>query len=233
MKLQQKSAHWFDLLRLDPHPLPAHDVARNLLFQLYAPPSVLVDSHCGCVGFFGQIERYLNVTRDQENSNVFAIAHEGVRGRLKAALKLVWVEEGPVRADETDAEGNDGFDSMAILVLPIQIAHESFLLVSFLEGQACEQGHPHARIANGFSPPRPPEIFAPSAGSEEKQPASLGLLSPRQRAVLDLVVNGRSNKQIAWDLGISRRTVETHRVIAMRKLGAKNVADLMRLVAAA
>jgi FixJ family two-component response regulator len=57
-------------------------------------------------------------------------------------------------------------------------------------------------------------------------------LSPRQRAVLDLVANGRSNKQIAGDLGISQRTVETHRVIVMRKLGARNFADLMRLVAA-
>ena len=73
----------------------------------------------------------------------------------------------------------------------------------------------------------------PFSDDTDRLSAPLDLLSPRQRTVLELVVNGRSNKQIAGDLGISRRTVETHRVIVMRKLGARNFADLMRRVAAA
>ena len=58
----------------------------------------------------------------------------------------------------------------------------------------------------------------------------LAALSPRERDVLGGLVAGRANKQIAFDLGISPRTVEVHRARIMEKLGAKNAADLMRIV---
>ena len=45
-------------------------------------------------------------------------------------------------------------------------------------------------------------------------------LSPREREVVELVVNGRANKEIAAALFISIKTVETHVAAAMRKLGA-------------
>jgi two-component system response regulator FixJ len=55
-------------------------------------------------------------------------------------------------------------------------------------------------------------------------------LSPRQREVMDLIANGLSNKQIAFELGISQRTVENYRAWVMERLGAANVADLVRRV---
>jgi two-component system, LuxR family, response regulator FixJ len=58
------------------------------------------------------------------------------------------------------------------------------------------------------------------------------LLSPRQREVLDLVASGMSNKQIALKLEISPRTVETYRAWVMERMGATNVADLVRKVSA-
>ncbi len=58
------------------------------------------------------------------------------------------------------------------------------------------------------------------------------LLSPRQREVLDLVASGMSNKQIALKLEISPRTVETYRAWVMERMGAANVADLVRKVSA-
>jgi RNA polymerase sigma factor (sigma-70 family) len=54
-------------------------------------------------------------------------------------------------------------------------------------------------------------------------------LTPRERQVLDLVVNGKSNKVIGIDLGISERTVELHRSRIMKKLEARSMAALMRL----
>jgi two-component system response regulator FixJ len=52
----------------------------------------------------------------------------------------------------------------------------------------------------------------------------------RQREVMDLVTEGLSNKQIAIRLGISPRTVENYRAWVMERLGATNLADLVRKV---
>jgi FixJ family two-component response regulator len=58
----------------------------------------------------------------------------------------------------------------------------------------------------------------------------LDSLTPRERDVLDGIVAGRLNKQIADDLDISPRTVELHRGRVMEKLDAANAADLVRRV---
>ncbi len=55
-------------------------------------------------------------------------------------------------------------------------------------------------------------------------------LTGRQRAVLEHVVSGASNKEIGRVLGISSRTVEVHRARIMTRLGVRKVADLVRLV---
>jgi FixJ family two-component response regulator len=55
-------------------------------------------------------------------------------------------------------------------------------------------------------------------------------LTPRERDVLSQITAAASNKETARTLGISRRTVEVHRVHIMHKLGAKNTADLVRIV---
>jgi FixJ family two-component response regulator len=55
-------------------------------------------------------------------------------------------------------------------------------------------------------------------------------LTAREQDVLRGLVDGASNKEIARQLGISPRTIEVHRARIMEKLGAKNAADLIRLV---
>jgi two-component system, LuxR family, response regulator TtrR len=57
----------------------------------------------------------------------------------------------------------------------------------------------------------------------------LARLTLRERQVLERIVAGRLNKQIADDLGISIKTVEAHRANIMEKLEAGTVADLMRV----
>jgi DNA-binding NarL/FixJ family response regulator len=58
---------------------------------------------------------------------------------------------------------------------------------------------------------------------------ALGQLTPRERQVLVGVAKGHTNREIALQLGISHRTVETHRESLMRKLGVRTVAGLTRL----
>jgi len=59
----------------------------------------------------------------------------------------------------------------------------------------------------------------------------LRALTNREREIFDLTVRGGSNEGIATQLGISRRTVETHRSRILRKLHAHNAMDLVRLAA--
>jgi FixJ family two-component response regulator len=88
------------------------------------------------------------------------------------------------------------------------------------------------------------ELIARAAGAlksyaeRQKEPTELGPLhfpvaeplSKREQEVLEQFISGASNKEAARTLGISPRTVEDHRSHIMRKVGAKNYADLIRIV---
>ena len=59
--------------------------------------------------------------------------------------------------------------------------------------------------------------------------AKFDALTPREREVMALVAAGRLNKQIAGEIGVSEITVKVHRGQVMRKMGARSVADLVRM----
>ncbi|MHB1109574.1 MAG: response regulator transcription factor [Devosia sp.] len=73
-----------------------------------------------------------------------------------------------------------------------------------------------------FRPLQPAEIDAAFIG--------FARLTAREREVLEALVNGETNAQTGQRLGLSHRTVEVHRRHIMRKLGARNTADLVRRV---
>lgn len=61
----------------------------------------------------------------------------------------------------------------------------------------------------------------------------LGVLTPRERDVLEGLAKGLPNKTIAYDLGISPRTVEVHRANVMTKLDVRSLSDALRIAFAA
>jgi DNA-binding NarL/FixJ family response regulator len=74
------------------------------------------------------------------------------------------------------------------------------------------------------APPLPP------AEPDADDAPSSDVLTARERDVLGGIARGLTNKEIAGELGISHRTVETHRESLMRKLGIRTVAGLTRYV---
>ncbi|MDH3419840.1 MAG: response regulator transcription factor [Gammaproteobacteria bacterium] len=58
----------------------------------------------------------------------------------------------------------------------------------------------------------------------------IGRLTARETEVMHRVVQGQANKVIALDLGVSQRTVEIHRARVMQKMGARSLAELVRMV---
>jgi two-component system response regulator FixJ len=67
----------------------------------------------------------------------------------------------------------------------------------------------------------------------EEASVRLQVLTPREREVLDGLAQGLPNKSIAYDLGISPRTVEIHRANVMTKLGVRSLSEALRLAFAA
>ncbi|MGO9357707.1 MAG: response regulator transcription factor [Xanthobacteraceae bacterium] len=89
------------------------------------------------------------------------------------------------------------------LLLRVQTAMTAFI--------ARRSGRPEEKLSAPYIPGRQP-------------------LTRREREVLELIGRGISNKEASRKLGISPRTVEDHRLNIMKKLGAKNAVDMMRIV---
>jgi FixJ family two-component response regulator len=69
-----------------------------------------------------------------------------------------------------------------------------------------------------------------AGGREQRRRRSLAALTERERGVMELLVQGMHNRDVAERLGISPRTVEIHKARVMAKLGARNLVELIRAV---
>ena len=84
------------------------------------------------------------------------------------------------------------------------------------------------QIRNAFQ--REVDLGVAKAGSRTIHVRGFSQLTQREREVLNQITNGNSNKEAGRELGISPRTIEVHRARIMEKLGARNTADLVRIV---
>jgi DNA-binding NarL/FixJ family response regulator len=79
-----------------------------------------------------------------------------------------------------------------------------------------------------FLPPRASETLLKSLRTSNGKRPIASQLTPRERQIVRLLANGSSNKEVAHSLGISTKTVETHRAAIMRKLGLNSIVSLVR-----
>jgi DNA-binding NarL/FixJ family response regulator len=133
----------------------------------------------------------------------------------------------------------DAVPEAAILVLSIH-DHEEYVMQSVRAGAqgylrkdsspAELRGAVRALYEGGsyFSAPVVRSISGRGGRDHEREQSKLAGLTPREREVLVEIARGRTNKEMAAQLGISVRTVESHRDTLMRKLGIRGAAALTR-----
>jgi DNA-binding CsgD family transcriptional regulator len=87
----------------------------------------------------------------------------------------------------------------------------------------------HNAESKGSSRPSQQKVSAKTPSLQIKPPAPRDVLTARERAVLTQIARGASSREIGELLGVSARTIEFHRANIRRKLGVKNVVDLLLL----
>lgn len=158
-------------------------------------------------------------------------------------------EHGPhVVLLDLSMPGRNGFDALdelrriapdtAVVIMSMHddVVHVREALARGASGFVVKEAAPGEleialRAANAgriyLSPQVSASMLRDSAGSRARGSGANGL-SPRQREILAALGAGRTTKQIAGDLGISVKTVETHRARLMEALGCRNAVELVR-----
>ena len=100
--------------------------------------------------------------------------------------------------------------------------------------KACTHDLIEKRLDDGRLVDTIDQVLAPAGQVPQAREAAearnkTAALSPREREVLDGLAAGKPNKVIAYDLGISRRTVEVHRARMLKRLGTRSSAEAIRL----
>src|SRR5271163_3066601 len=135
--------------------ISARDLTQQLLLDSYAPASVLINRKHECLYFSGPTDRYLRVAAGEPSRDLFAMAREGLRDKLRAAIRQASREHA--RTIVTGAQTSFAGSAVAVRieVHPVQSEGEELLLVSFVDepereprpGQSVEPGDDLSRIA--------------------------------------------------------------------------------------
>jgi DNA-binding NarL/FixJ family response regulator len=119
--------------------------------------------------------------------------------------------------------GDDEYVRRALLV-----GAKGYLLKNAGEGELELAVRAVARGDTWLSPAVSSKVVAAYTRGEKEAPTGLDLLTPRQREVLQLIAEGKNTKEIAKRLDIGVKTVETHRMQLMDRLGVRTVPELVR-----
>src|SRR5690242_6085175 len=121
--------------------ISARDLTQRVLLEAYAPASVLINRKHECLYYSGPADRYLRVASGEPSRDLLAMAREGLRTKLRAAIQQASRERTPTIA--TRAHASDDGAAVRIEVHPVQRAGEELLLVSFFDepGHKLRSGH--------------------------------------------------------------------------------------------
>jgi two-component system CheB/CheR fusion protein len=121
-----------------PHPaaargISASDLTSRLLIETYAPASVLINRKYECLYYSGPTDRYLQVAAGEPSRDLLAMAREGLRYKLRAAVQQASRERAHTTATGAQASYGGVAVAVRIEVHPVQRDGEELLLVSFFD----------------------------------------------------------------------------------------------------
>jgi len=116
------------------------DLARQALLDAYAPASVLINARHEGIYYFGSIDRYLRVAAGEASRDLFAMARDGLRTKLRAAIRQAGRLNVCAVVGGAQLERNGNVVAVSISVLPVQTEGEGFFLVSFSDEPEHKKG---------------------------------------------------------------------------------------------
>ena len=114
------------------------EVCRKLVLETYGPAAVLINRKLECLHFQGPLDRYLKVPSGRPVHDLIAMAREGVRAELRAAVQRALRDATRVVAIGGRRSGEDGASPFSIVVDPAPGGREDLLLVCFTKIPAPE-----------------------------------------------------------------------------------------------
>ncbi len=108
-------------------------LARQALLDAYAPASVLVNARYEGLYYFGPIDRYLQVAAGEASRNLYAMAREGLRTKLRAAIRQAGREQTPITVGRVRMQREADAVTVRLSVVPVRSEGEELLLVSFFD----------------------------------------------------------------------------------------------------
>ena len=165
--------------------ISARDLTQRLLLESYAPASVLINRKHEGLYYSGPTDRYLRVAAGEPSRDLFAMAREGLRDKLRAAIRQA--SRGHALAIVTGAQTSYAGSAVAVRieVHPVQSEGEELLLVSFFD-------EPEREPRSG-RPDEPPDDLSRIAELEQELDATRKEL---QNAIHELEIANEEQKAI-------------------------------------
>jgi two-component system, chemotaxis family, CheB/CheR fusion protein len=109
------------------------ELCRRLVLESYAPAAVLINRKHECLYSLGPADRYLRMATGHPTHDLLAMAHQGMRTKLRSAIQQASQENVRVVVSGGRTNLNGNSDSFSIAVQPIQSEGEELLLICFLD----------------------------------------------------------------------------------------------------
>ena len=112
------------------------DLARQALLDAYAPASALINARHEGLYYSGSVDRYLKIAVGEASRDLLAMARDGLRTKLRAAIRRAARDNACVALGGAQMECDGSAVTVSIRVQPVRSGDEEFLLVSFSEEPA-------------------------------------------------------------------------------------------------